>query len=56
MNELKQTIDNLNTDLRELTEIFRKRSEELDRRAKFDEELEKEIARLRASYNERHKT
>ena len=54
MNELEQTIESINADLRELTEIFRKRSEELDRRARFEEELDRQITELKASVSERH--
>ena len=63
MNELEQTIGSINADLRELAEIFRKladilrkRSEELDRRARFEKELDRRIAELKASVSERHNT
>lgn len=37
-------MEELIKEMQELNELLRKRSEELDRRAKFDEELGKEIA------------
>ena len=51
MEELKETLNGINANLKELTAIFKQRSEELDRREAFLKELDKEIEELKRSRN-----
>lgn len=46
MNELKEIIENISKTMSEFSDLLEKRSAELERRAKFDEELSKQIQDL----------
>ena len=46
MNELKEIIENISKTMSEVSDLLEKRSAELERRAKFDEELSKQIQDL----------
>ena len=52
MNELQEMIKRIYEDMAAINTLLAERSRELDRRAKFDEEVGKEIEGLKRRYNE----
>ena len=46
MNELKEIIEDISKTMSEFSDLLEKRNVELERRAKFDEELSKQIQSL----------
>ena len=46
MNELKEIIEDISKTMSEFSELLEKRNAELERRAKFDEELSNQIQEI----------
>ena len=46
MNELKEIIEDISQTMSEFSDLLEKRNTELERRAKFDEELSKQIQEI----------